>query len=173
MLVNEGRLEFVGGAWSMNDEATTHYQSIVDQFTWGLRFLNDTFGDCGRPKIGWQIDPFGHSREQASLLARMGYDGLFFSRLDYQDKANRLNMANRSPEMVWKASQNLGEHFCYEIISTTLITKEHFLQITQISSLAPCLITTAHRVDFAGTFYVMTIRLLMMKAVRITMLIRG
>src|ERR1700744_4064286 len=25
MLVEEGRLEFVGGAWSMNDEAGTHY----------------------------------------------------------------------------------------------------------------------------------------------------
>lgn len=36
-LVNQGRLEIIGGAWSMNDEAVTHYQSIVDQFTWGLR----------------------------------------------------------------------------------------------------------------------------------------
>lgn len=36
-LVQEGRLEFIGGAWSMNDEATTHYTSVVDQFTWGLR----------------------------------------------------------------------------------------------------------------------------------------
>lgn len=36
-LVNEGRLEFIGGAWSMNDEAATHYHSTVDQFTWGLR----------------------------------------------------------------------------------------------------------------------------------------
>lgn len=89
----------------MNDEATTHYQSIVDQFTWGLRFLNDTFGECGRPKVGWQIDPFGHSREQASLFAQMGYDGLFIGRLDYQDKLNRLQQ--KTPEMVWKGSSSL------------------------------------------------------------------
>uniref|UniRef100_A0A336LYZ7 Alpha-mannosidase n=1 Tax=Culicoides sonorensis TaxID=179676 RepID=A0A336LYZ7_CULSO len=107
MLVNEGRLEFIGGAWSMNDEADTHYNSIVDQFTWGLRRLNDTFGECGRPKIGWQIDPFGHSREQASLFAQMGYDGLFFGRLDYQDKQNRLK--TKTAEMIWHGSANLGD----------------------------------------------------------------
>lgn len=39
MLINEGRLEIIGGAWSMNDEACTHYHSIVDQFTWGFRYL--------------------------------------------------------------------------------------------------------------------------------------
>lgn len=107
MLVSEGRLEFIGGAWSMNDEATTIYQSTIDQFTWGLRRLNDTFGECGRPKVGWQIDPFGHSREQASLFAQMSFDGYFFGRLHYQDKARRLQ--NKEMEMVWQASDNLGE----------------------------------------------------------------
>lgn len=41
MLIDQGRLEIIGGAWSMNDEAVTHYQSIVDQFTWGFRYFND------------------------------------------------------------------------------------------------------------------------------------
>ncbi|XP_015589369.1 lysosomal alpha-mannosidase isoform X1 [Cephus cinctus] len=106
-LINQGRLEIISGGWSMNDEAVTHYNSIIDQFSWGLRRLNDTFGSCARPHIGWQIDPFGHSREQASIFAQMGFDGLFFGRLDYQDKTKRLN--DKTAEFIWKASPNLGE----------------------------------------------------------------
>lgn len=37
-LVDGGQIEMVNGAWSMNDEACTNYQSIIDQFTWGLRY---------------------------------------------------------------------------------------------------------------------------------------
>ncbi|XP_048480276.1 lysosomal alpha-mannosidase [Plutella xylostella] len=106
-LVKEGRLQFIGGAWSMNDEATTHYQSTIDQFTWGLRKLKDTFGQCGIPTVGWQIDPFGHSREFASLLAGMGFQGLFLGRIDYQDKGARLR--DRRMEMLWRGDDDLGE----------------------------------------------------------------
>ncbi|SPP81505.1 blast:Lysosomal alpha-mannosidase [Drosophila guanche] len=103
-LVNEGRFEFTGGAWSMNDEAAVNYQSVIDQFSLGLKWLDETFGACARPRIGWQIDPFGHSREQASIFAQMGYDGEFFARMDHRDKNNRLD--NLAMEMIWDASDN-------------------------------------------------------------------
>uniref|UniRef100_A0A8C9Z7W3 Alpha-mannosidase n=1 Tax=Sander lucioperca TaxID=283035 RepID=A0A8C9Z7W3_SANLU len=104
-LVNEGRLEFVNGGWCMSDEATTHYSAVIDQMTMGLRFLNETFGPCGRPRVAWHIDPFGHAREHASMFAQMGYDGFFFGRLDYQDRARR--MVKREQELLWRASNSL------------------------------------------------------------------
>ncbi|CAE1282832.1 MAN2B1 [Acanthosepion pharaonis] len=106
-LVNEGRLEFILGGWCMNDEATTHYSAIIDQHTLGFDVLSSIFGDCARPRVAWQIDPFGHSKEMASLFAQMGFDGLFFGRADYQDIINRF--LKKQLEMVWKANENLGD----------------------------------------------------------------
>ncbi|XP_033115581.1 lysosomal alpha-mannosidase-like [Anneissia japonica] len=105
-LVNEGRLMFINGGWCMNDEATPHYNAIIDQMTLGLRFLNDNFGTCGRPLIAWHIDPFGHSREQSSLFAQMSFDGFFFARIDYADQSEREK--TKTMEGVWKSSVNLG-----------------------------------------------------------------
>ncbi|XP_013794380.1 lysosomal alpha-mannosidase-like isoform X2 [Limulus polyphemus] len=104
-LVNSGQLEFAGGGWTMNDEAVTHYSGIIDQITLGLRWLNDTFGQCALPRVGWQIDSFGHSREHASLLSQMFFDGLFLGRIDYQDIKNR--RATKTMEFLWKVSQSL------------------------------------------------------------------
>ncbi|XP_030835227.1 lysosomal alpha-mannosidase [Strongylocentrotus purpuratus] len=104
--VNDGRLEFINGGWSMNDEACTHYNAIIDQMSEGLRFLVNTFGKCGIPRVAWHIDPFGHSREQASLFAQMGFDGFFFGRLGYNDKLHRLN--TKTMEQVWHTNENLG-----------------------------------------------------------------
>ncbi|KAM6216779.1 LOW QUALITY PROTEIN: lysosomal alpha-mannosidase-like [Rhynchocyon petersi] len=104
-LVRQGRLEFANGGWVMNDEATTHYGAMVDQMTLGLRFLKDTFGKYGHPSVAWQIDPFGYSREQASLLAQMGFDGVFLGRVDNQDKHWREEA--REMELVWQGSSSL------------------------------------------------------------------
>jgi lysosomal alpha-mannosidase len=105
-LVNEGRLEFINGGWSMNDEATCYYHDIIDNMGRGLRWIEREIGDCARPRIGWQIDPFGHSREQAAIFAQLGFDGLFIGRDDIVDEIIRAR--ERSREMVWKANPSLG-----------------------------------------------------------------
>ena len=61
-------------------------------------------GDCGAPRTAWQIDPFGHSREQANLFAKMGMESLFLSRIDYRDKEQRAR--NRELQMIWEAEDS-------------------------------------------------------------------
>ncbi|XP_068622155.1 lysosomal alpha-mannosidase-like [Battus philenor] len=106
-LVAEGRVEFAGGGWVQNDEATTDYLQIIDQYTWGLRKLNDTLGPCGKPKAAWQVDTYGHTREQASLLAQMGYDGLFIGRVDHKERESMIEEDRM--EFMWRGSNVLGK----------------------------------------------------------------
>ncbi|KAJ0047951.1 hypothetical protein Pint_16953 [Pistacia integerrima] len=104
-LVDSGQLEFINGGMSMHDEATPHYIDLIDQTTLGHQFIKDEFGKL--PRVGWQIDPFGHSAVQAYLLgAELGFDSLFFARIDYQDRAKRLK--EKTLEVVWRGSKSLG-----------------------------------------------------------------
>jgi len=105
-LVNNGQLEFINGGWCMHDEASTHYIDMVDQTTYGHRFIKEQFGKT--PKVGWQIDPFGHSATQAALLSgEVGFEALFFGRIDYQDYNVRAQ--SKRLEWIWRASESLGE----------------------------------------------------------------
>lgn len=104
-LVNSGQLEFINGGMCMHDEAAAHYIDMIDQTTLGHRFIKEVFGIT--PRIGWQIDPFGHSAVQAYLLgAEVGFDSLFFARIDYQDRAKRKD--EKSLEVVWQGSKSFG-----------------------------------------------------------------
>ncbi|KAG7023026.1 putative alpha-mannosidase [Cucurbita argyrosperma subsp. argyrosperma] len=104
-LVQSGQLEFINGGMCMHDEATAHYIDMIDQTTLGHRYLKQQFNVT--PRIGWQIDPFGHSAVQAYLLgAELGFDSLFFARIDYQDRAKR--KVDKTLELVWQASKTFG-----------------------------------------------------------------
>ncbi|CAI9763102.1 unnamed protein product [Fraxinus pennsylvanica] len=104
-LVSSGQLEFINGGMCMHDEATTHYIDMIEQTTLGHHFIKREFGVT--PRIGWQIDPFGHSAVQAYLLgAEIGFDSLFFGRIDYQDRTKR--KYEKSLEVVWWGSKSLG-----------------------------------------------------------------
>eukprot|EP00252_Welwitschia_mirabilis_P007627 TRINITY_DN1919_c0_g1_i1.p1 TRINITY_DN1919_c0_g1~~TRINITY_DN1919_c0_g1_i1.p1 ORF type:complete len:1055 (-),score=246.23 TRINITY_DN1919_c0_g1_i1:132-3296(-) len=104
-LVKNGQLEFINGGWCMHDEASTYYVDMIDQTTLGHQFLKKEFDVV--PRIGWQIDPFGHSAVQGYLLsAEVGFEGLYFARADYQDIAKRRE--DRTMEMIWRGSKSLG-----------------------------------------------------------------
>ncbi|KAF6160103.1 hypothetical protein GIB67_018883 [Kingdonia uniflora] len=100
-----GGMTKANGGMCMHDEAAPHYIDMIDQTTLGHRFIKREFGQT--PRIGWQIDPFGHSAVQAYLLgAEVGFDSLFFGRIDYQDRAKR--KSEKSLEVVWRGSKTFG-----------------------------------------------------------------
>ena len=83
-LVDRGQLEFIGGGWVQNDEANPTLESVINQVSEGHAFLLETFGV--RPKIGWQIDPFGHSAMTPTLFALLAYDAMVINRIHFDTK---------------------------------------------------------------------------------------
>lgn len=49
----------------LDNLAKCHYL-VMDT---GLRFVLENFGEEARPRVAWQIDPFGHSSEMATIFA--------------------------------------------------------------------------------------------------------
>lgn len=75
---------------------------MINNMMMGHDFLLEEFGI--KPRIGWQIDPFGHSNTNARLFAEMGFDAVFFGRIDYKDKEKRMN--EKTLEWVWMPSND-------------------------------------------------------------------
>ena len=72
-----------------------------------LTFQIEIFGICGRPHGAWQIDPSGHMKAQAELFGLMGFDSVYFARLDYQEHAERLK--NKTLEFIWRGNDAYPE----------------------------------------------------------------
>ena len=105
-LVANKQLNFVNGGWCMHDEAATHYMGMIDQTTLGHSFLMRELGVI--PRVGWQLDPFGHSATQASLLtSRVGFNALYFGRIDYQDL--RIRQLEKECEGLWNSSKSWND----------------------------------------------------------------
>ncbi len=103
-LVAQNRLSFANGGWCMHDEATTHFVGMIDQTTLGHSFLKEVFDFT--PTVGWQLDPFGHSATQASLLTSdAGFNAVYMGRIDFMDRKKRIE--NRNCEGVWQSSKSL------------------------------------------------------------------
>lgn len=118
-LIKEGRFEFVNGGWSMHDEATPHYEDMINNMAFGHEFLEKEFGVT--PRIGWHVDPFGHSTANPRLFSDMGFDTWFFARLDYEDKNQRLQ--DKSMNTLWRP---MSKHFGKEKEIMTSIMRDHY-----------------------------------------------
>ena len=97
-LVEERRLEFVGGGWVQHDEANPGPDAIVAQLTEGHEYLATLFGV--KPRVAWSIDPFGASAASAAVAAAAGYDALVINRVDYSVKDALKSRA--AMEFIWE-----------------------------------------------------------------------
>ena len=102
-LSRQGRLEFANGGWCMHDEAAASFSDMIDQTTLGHTWLARTLNTIAR--VGWQIDPFGHTALAATLLGpAVGFEGVFMGRADYADLEARA--AQRALEFRWRPSED-------------------------------------------------------------------
>jgi hypothetical protein len=62
---------------------------MINNLMTGRKFIYDEFGVV--PHIGWDVDAFGYSDENNRILAQLGYDAEFYSRLDAAEKDQRIH----------------------------------------------------------------------------------
>lgn len=97
-LLKNNQLEIVTGGWVMNDEANSHWISIVHQLTDGHQWLQTNLNYT--PQSSWAIDPFGMSATQPLLLKEMGFENMLIQRVHYSVKKQLASLQNL--EFRWK-----------------------------------------------------------------------
>lgn len=92
------QLEIVTGGWVMNDEANSHWISIVHQLTDGHQWLQENLNYT--PKSSWSIDPFGLSATQPYLLKETGLENMLIQRVHYSVKKQLAKQTHL--EFMWR-----------------------------------------------------------------------
>jgi len=85
------RMEFVGGGWTLSDEACPTYQDYLRNMFTGHQYAQALMRHVGQPepKIQalWNIDPFGHSRTiSLDMALAMGIKYVVLNRIDQKLK---------------------------------------------------------------------------------------
>lgn len=96
--VRRKQLEFVTGGWVMNDEANSHWLSILQQLSEGQSWLSRNLNVT--PTSHWSIDPFGYSPTQAYLIKGVGIKNMLIQRAHYAIKKRFAQQ--RSLEFMWR-----------------------------------------------------------------------
>ena len=122
--IKEGRLEIINGGWVMHDEAGTYYKHLIDNMRIGLKFLKEEFNYT--PKIGWFIDPFGHSSANSHILSQMNFEKIVLTRIDYLEK--KYLIENHNLEFFYDPfdlGQNIFTHISYHHYNPRIILRHY------------------------------------------------
>lgn len=92
-LVKAGRWHVTGGWYLQPDCNLPSGESLVRQVTTGLRYFREKLD--ARPRVAFNVDPFGHSRGLVQILTQAGFDGYLFCRPDAQ------HLVLPSDDFVW------------------------------------------------------------------------
>lgn len=86
------------GGWVMNDEANSHWISIVHQLTDGHQWLQKHLNYT--PKSSWSIDAFGLSATQPIILKKAGLQNSLIQRVHYSIKKHLAKQTQL--EFMWR-----------------------------------------------------------------------
>ncbi|KAJ6234589.1 alpha-mannosidase [Anaeramoeba flamelloides] len=105
-LVENERMDLVGGGIVMSDNANVMYQDEIDQLTDGHTWLRenillDEADNTRMPKYAWHIDPFGMSSYNPTLWSDMCLDGFVMFRVGYLE--NEGMAANKTLQFIWRS----------------------------------------------------------------------
>jgi hypothetical protein len=89
------------GGWVANDEACPVFEEIITNIMVGHEFFYREL-KIDPPKTAWLVDSFGHSAGTPELFQKMGFDSIFFSRVNDLEKDNRKQ--KKELEFIWKPS---------------------------------------------------------------------
>ena len=80
------------GGWVHTDECNADFEDIIENFVKGHQWISQEFGVA--PRVGWNIDAFGHTEANAAIFHDLGFDALFFSRASKADIDYRFDSKN-------------------------------------------------------------------------------
>lgn len=101
-LIKNKKWEFVNGGISQPDEACSNYHDIINNYFYGLRYIQSNFN--ATTHILWQLDPFGHSKAFFYLASKFGMKHGVVTRIDH-DLRNEMGRS-KNMEFIYKLPEN-------------------------------------------------------------------